>query len=234
MASSRIKRFEPDILIYQIYLGNDLLEYRHPTSGDKMSTLRKVYWWLSDRLLVLGYINAKLPQLKAYVKEDPNPGAGAKLTTAFAPDKYNRRIKMQFEIEPQLVERTVLLQEERGEDFLYYTRAVGGLLDRAPADCKVIVLVMPDCAQLGAPYLERMEELGAIFENKEAFLAEDFPFYRELKYTLSRDGRFFINALEYLRDEDRGKPYYYENDPHLNPAGQLRVGKNLADFLSTH
>ncbi len=231
MAKRRLKRFEPKILIYQIYVGNDLLEYRHPISGENISGLRKLYWWLADHLLVVGYINAKLPHLKAAFVADPNPGSGAKLSADFAAKKYNRRTLMQFQIEPDLLEHTVLLQQERGEDFRAYTKEIEELLDRAPSDCKIVIMVMPHCAQLGTPYLERMEELGAVFEDKQAFLKVDYPFFHDLNRTLSKDGRHFFNALEYLRDEDGGHSFYYENDPHLNPVGQQRVGEALVHFF---
>ena len=231
MAKGRIKRFKPEMLIYQIYVGNDLLEYRHPDSGENISVTRKFYWWLADRLMVVGYINAKLPQLKAVFVADPNPGSGAKLSAGFAVEKYNRRTQMQFQIEPDLLEHTVLLQEERGEDFRAYTYELAALLDDAPAGCKIVIMVMPHCAQVGSPYLERMEELGAVFEDKPAFLEVDYPFFHDLNRTLSKDNRHFFNALEYLGDEDGEHSFYYENDPHLNPAGQQRVGEALVHFF---
>ena len=231
MAKSRIKRFEPDVLIYQIYVGNDLLEYRHPLSGGDISTLRKAYWWLADHLLVVGYINAKLPQLKAMLVADPNPGLGTKLTGDFAPEKYNRRVKMQFQAEPQMLEHTILLEAERGADFQAYVKEVSTVLALAPANCKVVVMVMPHCVQLGEPYLQRMQSLGAVFENQVAIAGVDFPFYTALKNTLSANDRYFFNALEYLGDENSVDQFYYENDPHLNPAGQLQLGKALVGFF---
>lgn len=231
MAKRRIKRFAPEMLIYQIYVGNDLLEYRHPTSGGNISLMRKLYWWLADRLLIVGYINAKLPQLKAVFVADPNPGSGAKLSADFAAEKYNSRTPLQFQIEPDLLEHTVLLQGKRGEDFRAYIKEIAALLDHAPADCKIVIMVMPHCAQLGTPYLERMEELGAVFEDQPAFLEVDYPFFHELNRTLSKDDRHFFNVLEYLGDEDGEHSFYYENDPHLNPAGQQRVGEALVPFL---
>jgi hypothetical protein len=230
MADRRIKRFKPDILIYQIYLGNDLFEYRHPIRSNKISLMRKGYWWLADHLLVLGYINAKLPQLKALVAEDINPGSGAKLPADFAIDKYNDRIKIQFSAEPELLEHTVLLQKERGDDFHAYVKEVAELLALAPPECKVIVVVIPHCAQLGVPYLERMKSMGAVIDNEAAFLEMEFPFYSALVDTLSADNRYFFNALEYLRDTGQAETLYYENDPHLNPAGQSKLEKALLDF----
>jgi hypothetical protein len=234
MAKRRIKRFEPEILIYQIYVGNDLLEYRHPTSGGHISFLRKLYWWLADRLLVAGYINAKLPQLKAVFVADPNPGLGAKLSADFAIEKYNRRSLMQFQIEPGLLENTVLLQGERGVDFRAYVREVAALLDDAPADCSIVIMVMPHCAQLGTPYLERMEKLGAVFADQPAFLDVDYPFFYELNRTLAKDGRQFFNALAFLRKNEQGHFFYYDNDPHLNPTGQQRVGEALVHFIEQY
>lgn len=234
MAKRRIKRFAPEVLIYQIYVGNDLLEYRHPTSGKNISVMRKFYWWLSDRLLVVGYINAKLPQLKAVFVADPNPGSGAKLSSDFAAEKYNRRTQMQFRIEPDLLEHTVLLKGERGTDFRAYSEELAVLLELAPADCKIVIMVMPHCAQLGAPYLERMEALGAVFADPAAFLKVDYPFFHDLKTTLDKEDRHFFNVLEYLEDEEADRCFYYENDPHLNPAGQQRVGEALVHFLEQH
>lgn len=231
MAKRRIKQFAPEVLIYQVYVGNDLLEYRHPTSGERISVMRKFYWWLSDRLLVVGYINAKLPQLKAAFVADPHLGSGAKLASDFAVGKYNRRTQLQFQIEPELLEHTVLLKGERGIDFRAYSEELAALLDLAPADCKIVIVVMPHCAQLGAPYLERMEALGAVFADPSAFLEADYPFFHDLKTTLDKEDRHFFNVLDYLREEETAPRFYYENDPHLNPQGQQRVGEALVHFF---
>ncbi|WP_367389539.1 hypothetical protein [Lewinella sp. LCG006] len=234
MAKRRIKRFKPQMLIYQIYVGNDLVEYRHSIRGEKISYLRKWYWWLADRLLVVGYINAKLPQLKAAFVTDPNPGLGTKLSAQFAVEKYNRRTPLYFQVEPDLLEHTVLLKEQRGADFRNYVKDLQAVLDLAAPDCKVVIVVMPHCAQLGTPYLERMQALGGVFEDKAAFLQVDYPFFYDLKRSLSKDNRYFFNALEYLIDEAEGPSYYYENDPHLRPEGQKRVGQALVQFIDSH
>lgn len=231
MAEKRINRFDPTVIIYQIYLGNDLLEYRHPTAGNALSLLRKIYWWVSDRMLVVAYINAKLPQLKKLLNAKTNKGKDAKLSANYSPENYSQRVKMQFAVEPQLLEHTVLLEEERQADFHAYKQDLANLFRMKPTNCQLIVLLMPHCAQLGTPYLERMEKIGALFEDKAAFLNPNFPFLSELKTYFSKDDYLFVNVLEYLNEREDDERVYYENDPHLNAEGQFIVANILASFL---
>lgn len=232
LAKDRIQRFDPDILLYQIYVGNDLFEYRHPTVGGDMSFARRCYWWLTDRMLVLGYINAKLPQLKAWIGENPNPGLLAKISNDYAIDKYSQRSKIQFSAAPHYLEETVLLQGEQTSVFDNYVEELEELLSWAKDDCRLVVLVMPHCAQLGSPYLERMIELGAEIEKTDAIKQLIFPFLTQLSVQLSDRDIHFVNGLKYLRQaQEQGTKLYYENDPHLNPDGQFVIAQGLISIL---
>src|SRR6186713_1980699 len=63
VAPGRIKAFDPDIFIYQIYVGNDLLGITHHLNWSQWSGTRNIYWWLSDRIHFLSYLNYKMGQL---------------------------------------------------------------------------------------------------------------------------------------------------------------------------
>ena len=63
IAPGRIRAVNPDILIYQLYVGNDLLGITHRLNWKAWSIGRNVYWLLSDRLRILSYVNYRMGHL---------------------------------------------------------------------------------------------------------------------------------------------------------------------------
>src|SRR5690606_32098707 len=58
--SKRIDEYKPKAIIYQFYVGNDLLDLYHPINFSELSFLRNLYWKISEHMLILQYINYKL------------------------------------------------------------------------------------------------------------------------------------------------------------------------------
>jgi len=64
VAPRRLERFRPQVVIYQVYIGNDLFETRH-AGASKAALGRRLYWTLLDRgWWSLGWGNYKLGQLR--------------------------------------------------------------------------------------------------------------------------------------------------------------------------
>ena len=118
----RLREFEPRLVIYQLFVGNDLLNWRPPADSPHISTIRRVYWWLSDRLWVLGYLNAKLPQLRQAIYQDLPIDLDPKLERAYAPQLYSERSKMRFRAEAGLVDDSVCLRGRRRQDMENMTK----------------------------------------------------------------------------------------------------------------
>ena len=230
LVKSRVREFKPDILIYQVYVGNDLLEFRHPTKNADISLTRKIYWYLADRILVLAFINAQLPALRQAILHDLPTKTDPKALEIFSPEKYSARSKLQFRAEPDLLQNTILLQGGRKKDMVLFTKEVNQMLQQVPDACDVYVLVMPHCIQINNHYITRLTSVGAKITLDQAILATEYPFIEYLKTHLD-SSIHIINPLEKLKEEERIAPVYYGNDPHLNSFGQAVVAKLCTDQL---
>ncbi len=229
---SRIQEFQPALLIYQVYVGNDLLEFRHPTGSAAISPARRVYWWLADRLLVLAYINSRLPQLKHWLANDRPQKSDAKLENDFAPERYSGRTKMLIRAAPDFLEKAILLQQQQLSDMEAYTKSLQAAFQNVPNDCPIYLLLMPHAIQVSRIYQNRFLQMGASIEHSEALLNPFYPFYQYLDKHLPQDQVDIINPLSRLQANEQRFPVYYDNDPHLNPQGQLVVGALLLEQLS--
>ena len=231
MASKRLRQFDPDIFIYQIYVGNDLFEYDHPIGSRDISVARKIYWWISDRISVIAFINAKLPSIRQAIFHDLPIKMDPKLLEDFSQEKYSMRSKLMFRAEASIIENSVLLKGNQKSCLGSYTNSIRKITDQLPKKCKVVFLVIPHCMQLGSPYLERMQTIGANVTDPLSLTSVDYPFYNYLKTSLGRDNVYFINTLEWLKKQDKITPVYYNNDPHLNNEGHMLIGKKMIEFL---
>jgi len=231
MAPKRLQRFQPEALIYQIYLGNDLLEFRHPTSSPRLSWVRRSYWWLSDRIQVLGYLNNRLRFLRKDIYNDLPADSSPQTIPQFSPSHYSARSKMHFLAEAQGIEHTVNLSGDRQEDVQEYFKALKKMLANVPEDRTIVLLVIPHCMQVNALYRERMIQLGAIVEQREAIPDINYPFIQALEQSIDRPNTHLLNALVPLQAAAATKTIYYENDPHLNVEGQRFLGQFVTHFF---
>ena len=235
MASRRFDAVQPQHFIYQIYVGNDLFDLRYPLNWDEIGLTRNLYWMLANRLRSLGWLNYALGQFRA--APPPSGAADGKTVEApFSPEKYSPRAKMYLRAELQLIHGSVLLQEPRRADFADYLDHLDDLLAHcSDGKCKVWLLLIPHCAQVGARYMQRMEALGAKFPDPQGMQAVDYPFLDLMATHLSPQSHVqVVNALPVLRElEVEGTPAYYNNDIHLSPAGQSALAKLMAGHLPT-
>lgn len=231
LIKNRVAQFQPDLLIYQLYVGNDLLDWRHPWESNQISWLRKGYWYLSDRFYVLGYLNSALVPIRQYFYQDLTIKVDPKIVHQFAPEKYSARSKLYFRAAPFLVENAVLLKGKRKVDLEELTQEIKNIIASLPKDCKVILLPIPHCMQLGIPYVERMQLIGAKVTQVEALTAVEYPFIKYLRKELANSNVQIFNPLPILKKKEQEQAVYYENDPHLNRVGQQIVGEGLGEEM---
>src|SRR5262245_20149763 len=63
IAARRFRQFDPSLVIYQIYVGNDLFDISYPTNWKDMSFFRNIYWSVSNHLRFIAFINYSLVQV---------------------------------------------------------------------------------------------------------------------------------------------------------------------------
>jgi hypothetical protein len=230
MANRRIERFDPDVMIYQIYLGNDLMDISHPTDGN-VSLTRKGYWWLSDKFRGLSYINFRLSGVKYKVYDDAGVAKQPKQFEEFSEANYSQRQKLYFNAEPQLLENTAFLLNNRSDDFNELTDRLDGMIEQLKPECKVIIVIIPHCAQINETYKSRMQKIGAEF-NGNKILQANYPFLWDLRGHLEQFPNVeVVSPIATLREADEKQPVYYANDPHLNDFGQETLGQFIYQGL---
>ncbi len=228
MVNKRIRQVKPAILIYQIYVGNDLFEFRHPQMASGISPIRQSYWWLADRIWVLGYINSRLPHIRRALTNDLPNDYQAKKEADFDAARYSRRTKLQLLAEPDLVENTAYLTNGRAADFQSYSGYLSQIIDAVPEGCKMYLLVVPHCMQISKSYQQRLQQIGASSTANILLRETNYPFLDSIM--VKSDVDKVLNALPVLRAAEQQQPVYFANDPHLNPFGQ----KILGGFLINH
>lgn len=226
----RIEEWQPDVFIYQIYVGNDLLDISHPVESPNIGTARKVYWWLSDRLRSVRYINYKLAQFR-YQFTDEVGNAPSALNEAFSVEHYSAREKMNFAAEPALIYNSAFLKGGRRADFEVLVAELNGVLDVLPDSCRSYILVIPHCAQVTEEYQSQMAQLGAVFPQGFYQGMGDLTFGLDSAMA-QRTNVQVVSAYAVLHVEElMSGPVYYTDDPHLNEQGHAALGKGLARLV---
>ena len=233
VAPKRFERFKPEILIYQMYVGNELFDIRQPSNLAQTSFIRWLYWHISNHVRVVEWIGYRLAQ----------SGLGGLVHTlrvATAPqdthlrraseETYGPRERAIYAADPTLLDSTLYLLPDRRTDFrtaMENLREVLALCE--PSSCRAFVLVVPHKVQVSAKWRAHYEAMGATFSDPVALLQEDYPFYRELRRSLEGAGDVtFVNPLPQLRAGERsGTKLFLPNDEHMTPEGQ----RLMADML---
>lgn len=221
----RIEKYQPEIFIYQIYAGNDLLDISHPVHSDSISFARKSYWWLSDRLHSLAYINYKL----GGAVQQPVMKTEAALADSFSVARYTNREKLQFKAEPALIENSLYLKNGRADDMDLLCERLQDIISKLPKDCKVYFVLVPHAAQTSPVYFRQMKLLGASLRN-EIYSETNFPFTEKLK-TNFPDAKIIDPLTAFREAEAKGNALFYPNDPHLNAKGQAILGEWVVENL---
>lgn len=217
----RIEKFKPNHIIIQLYVGNDLNDYSHPTNWSELSFMRNLYWTISDNLIGLQYLNYKFGQFKSQpIKNDP------KENNTFNSSTYNHREKLYFKADSLSLYNAISLQGNQQKAFDFLISDLQNLLK--DIDVKTTLLIIPHAAQVSKKYQENMSEIGASFP-QDVYHGDNFNFYNELASKLLNNKVKVITPLSIFRASK--EDIYYLNDPHLNPYGQIKLGLFLLNEI---
>lgn len=231
VARERFARFHPRILIYQVYVGNDLFDIRYPVNWARVSFVRNMYWLIASRIRAIAFVNYRLGQMRYQASSAPAQWLGMKqVDQPFSVSRYDSRVLTYFKAEPELLKQSIFVEGRRAADFAVLTRGIHSLLARCiPGACSAYILVIPHCAQVSSSCLEHMRALGATVDDSMAIEGAEYPFVTGLRAAL-RDvpNASVLNPLATLRAAQKaGVAVYHTNDEHLTQAGD----QVLAEFL---
>jgi hypothetical protein len=238
LAPDRIEQFQPDVFIYQVYVGNDLFDIDRPTNWSDISIMRNVFWSMSDVFLSLRLVNYKIGQYSSIVGSDSIIDV-SKDAVGFDPKVYNAREKVYWDAEPSYFEKAIFLHEDVRDEFEELTAGIKALKAQLPEGCQMYVLVIPHAAQLDEKHFNRTAQVFSGFPLYNDTLSRwtqdiEWPFQSELRTRLQAENTAKVvdalSLLRYSQSENSG-PYYYANDPHLTLEGQrvvaYAVGRQL-------
>ncbi|MEM7039575.1 MAG: hypothetical protein AAF570_21560 [Bacteroidota bacterium] len=233
MAGNRFSDFPPRTFIYQIYVGNDLFDYRLPVNWSELGFARNIYYSFANHLRSLSWLNYSLAQFGT--ADDAEVYTDARLAEdRFDPARYNGREKLYLKAEPGLIENSALLRGDRADDMPGYLAHLDALMAHCNGDCQAWIVILPHCAQVHTTYRERMQTLGATISDPTAFRARAYPFVQAIRdhFQQNRPEIRILNALPaFQKAEAKGIQLYYENDPHLNQRGQAILGELVVRAL---
>ena len=225
MSNSRIGRFKPSIVVYQIYLGNDLLDITHRPTGT-ISVPRRLYHAVSDRFRVFKLLNYRLGQFRANIYNDLQSPQEDN-TIEFSEKNYSPRQKMIFEQEPYHLENVLELKGGRERDFEVLVSRLEIIEAQLDKNCQLVVLIVPHCAQVNQTYHSRMNSIGL-----ESDYQESGKFYSEFEQAFSHCT--IVNPLATFKQMDSEEHrVYLKNDPHLSDYGQTVLAEVLKPYLKT-
>ena len=232
IAPRRFSDYRPSVFVYQIYVGNDLLNINYPVNWSELSAARNLYWVVSRRLRSISWLNQRMGQVARARPEQPSIRDSflARANAPFDPLAYHSRIYLRAE--PALLENSILVRENRTRDYQVLLEMLRELIAYCVSpECEAYVVVIPHCSQVHERYLRNMRQVGARIEHPEQMLADDYPFLagiRDLLVEAGLDSERVLDPMPGFRESERANlPVYYQNDPHLNDRGQ----EILAHFI---
>lgn len=220
IVGNRLKEVQPTHVILQLYVGNDLYDIHRPVNWSELSFGRNLFWMLSNRLRVLGFINYRLGQRMA-------DATTAQVTeqSAFAVEHYSPRTKMYISADNRYPQDAILLEENMDDNINDLMDMVLEIQEGLDEGVEFWVLVMPHCCQVNKRYVEQYRTLGAS-------ISEEVLFSSKWVERLEKHSLKVIDPIKILKAaEENGEQVYYENDPHLNPRGQQLVMEEVRKEL---
>lgn len=255
------RRFAPDLVILGYYLGNDLAEVMHEQTDAEFAawhpegTVRRTaYAGFPNLYLELAMIRQSNKQNREFASRSEEEVIENLRREAQGRGRDPDAAVATYRTIPQNVRDTVaagLLSEQRLFDPCVepnrmrrsldpsdaeFTEAWGrtvAALDRLHQDvardrARLVLVAIPASAQIDRRSFEFEKAIG--FEMHEAWLSETPRSAQALADWARKADVPFFDLTEVFRAA--GKPLYYLEDYHLNPAGSAAAAEGIAEFLS--
>lgn len=221
LLSSRLKEVQPDIVILQLYVGNDLYDINKPVNWQTFNLSRNLFWSVSNHFRSLNYLNYKAGQVSQDVVGNVDP----KTVQGFNEKLYSSRTKMYIQGDVNYPQNSILLDESVEPEFEELKSGIEKIRSEVPEDIPIYVLVVPHCTQLDTFYVDNYRKLGA--EIKGSVVGSS-----RWCENLAIDGMSIINPVHILSQFDSPKERaYLVNDPHLTDQGQRVLGDFVLNEL---
>ncbi|MBX7243062.1 MAG: hypothetical protein K1X92_15065 [Bacteroidia bacterium] len=235
LAPGRLKRFPSPVVVYQVYVGNDLANIHKKVNWQKHVVLKNIYYSLSNYLRILELMNYKAGQWKAFKNLKAKTGVqlmGDKdvFKEPFSPLKYSPYEKQSLIADSLLVIESVKGEGERAKDLEKLIREIGTLSEiTRKNNATLYILVFPHCTQINRYYREKYKAMNLAVSEDSVFLSENYPFIQKLSAAFEPQSNIkIVNPLSALRSQDTDSLRTYgENDFHASPFGQKIAGALL-------
>lgn len=230
IAKNRINQFNPDMVIVQFYVGNDLLDIKKPINWSNISFARNCYWFMSNNLYSWRFINYRLGQFKSSIGQSVETSK-LKNNDSFSSEKFSKREKLLLAADPFYYDKSIHVSDdfkERYDAFIANVTDISELCKARNIDIKIVVI--PASCQVNEHYQMNLQKMGAQFKN--ASLNDTlYPFIQQLTEKMNGNSTQVLNPLaSFQKAESIGKKLYFENDIHLNKNGD----SVLAQFISNN
>lgn len=223
----KINKYEPDTIIYQVYVGNDLIDIENLKNWEALSFQRNIYWKFSDVYLSLRYLNQNF----AFLKQTKNLETDFK--SSFDLNKYNYREKLLVKANPYYIGNSISITNDFEKRYQIWKEELEVFLNSVSNGRKVYIIFIPHKVQLNSFYLETMVKIGAKFSNRQQIFAAEYPFLKKAKTDFKNyKNVMFLNPLSYFREMDKAENrLYFENDEHLSEFGQQVLTNYLSEEI---
>lgn len=213
IVSNRVEETKPNVVIVQLYEGNDLYDLYRPVNWSAFSWGRNIFWKCSNTFRSLGFINYRLGQ----ANQDLASPVNAKTADTFAIQNYDARTKLYIKGDATYPMAMVQLKGDYASQLETVIEMLQELKEAAGRNTRFYVLTIPACVQTNRRYVKHYKQLGARLSQS---LLKGHPWAERIE----KAGFEVIDPIKALREsEKKGVRVYYANDPHLNSAGQQVV-----------
>lgn len=227
MAKRRIKRYPPTKVIYQMYIGNDLIDIYPNLNWSELSAARNFYYLIGQEFRILANLSIRMKQSGIISQKDFNTKHYSQSKSNFSVSSYSPRTKMLLKANPNFINESITLNSSRMKEAA--NKAVSSiqyLQGLLPKNCQLHVVILPHCTQVNSTYFENFQKLGAKLKHTSL----NYTFYQFLNRELKNVK--VHNPLSYLQNQEKeGNKIYFDNDPHLNPNGQSVLFKFVDQFV---
>ncbi len=222
-AERRIDEVNPKAILYQVYVGNDLIDIKALRNFKKASIARSAYWEVSNYITFLKYANQHLNNFRN------SPITHLKKESDFSFKNYNERTKLYATIDSGYLQKSIIISGDFEAKYRTWKKKFNSFLNKIPEDISVYVVFIPHCAQLNGYYCQNFETLGFSVDN---VFSDSYPFFDQAKNDFKGRHIKFLNPLSFLRSRDNEiNRLYYSNDPHFNSNGHRELATYLKNYI---